>query len=262
MVIENLSKVVLIVEYEGTSYYGFQFQAALPTIQSELEEAIYKLTGERLRIMAASRTDTGVHARGQVVSFRTSSTVPLRAYLQGLNHYLPEDIAVRSAFRVNDLFNVRKNAISREYKYFIHNSNTRSSLTRTLSYWFQANLDINKMNLACQALIGKHDFASFVTCMEDTEKSTLRTIFKAEWQRNGDMLIFTILANSFLPHQVRNTAGAMIEVGRGKISVEDFNEIVEAKKPGLAGPTIPAGGLCLVKVNYPEPFEEIQDENL
>jgi len=260
--IENLSKVVLIVEYEGTRYHGFQFQAGLPTIQSEIEEAIHKLTGERLRIAGASRTDAGVHATGQVISFRIRSSVPLKAYSHGLNHYLPEDIAVRAAYRVNNLFNVRQNAVSREYKYYIHNSPTRSPIRRTLSYWLQGKLDVKKMNRACDSLLGKHDFASFVTALEDKKKSTVRTVFKAEWEKDEDTVVFTILANSFLPHQVRNMVGALIEVGRGKISIEEFYGMIEAKKPGLAGPTVPACGLCLTKVNYPEPIEEIHNENL
>ena len=259
---ESIQKVVLIIEYDGTSYHGFQLQAGLPTIQSEIEEAINKLTGEKLRIIGASRTDAGVHATGQVVSFRTRSPVPLRAYVYGLNHYLPEDIAVRAAYKVKSSFNVRRDAVSREYKYYILNSQARSPLRQKYSYWFDGKLDLENMNRACQSLLGRHDFISFATSVEDREKSTVRDIFRAEVERIEDTVVFTIVANSFLPHQVRNTVGALIQVGWGKTSPDSFKNIIEAKKPGLAGPTAPACGLCLLKVNYPVPFEEIYNEDL
>lgn len=257
-----LTKVALIVEYDGTRYHGFQLQAGLPTIQSEIEEAIHKLTGERLRILGASRTDSGVHATGQVVSFRTRASLPIRAFIHGLNHYLPEDIAVRSAHKVSNSFNVRRDALSREYKYYILNSQTRSPMIDRYSYLFGGKLDIENMNRACQALIGKYDFASFVTKLGGETKSTVRNVYRADAERKEDMIIFSMVANSFLPHQVRNTVGALLQVGWGKMSVDEFRSIVETKKPGLAGPTLPACGLCLVKVNYPKPFEEIHDENL
>lgn len=259
---ENLSRVVLIIEYDGTGYHGFQLQAGLPTIQSEIEEAINKLTGEKLRIIGASRTDAGVHAAGQVVSFRTGSSVPLKAYIYGLNHYLPEDIAVKAAYRASNSFNVRRNAVSREYRYFMLNRPGRSPIRRKYSYWFDGKLDLENMNRACQCLLGKHDFASFATRVGDEKKSTLRDVYRAEVERKEDMVLFTIVASSFLPHQVRNTVGTLIQVGWGKIGIDDFKKIIEAKKPGLAGPTVPACGLCLMKVNYPTPLEEIHDENL
>ena len=110
------------MEYDGTNYYGFQLQAELPTVQGQAEEALWKLTGEKSRVAAASRTDTGVHAEGQVVSFKTRSSLPLTTFVKGLNHYLPRDIAVKDAFRVSDSFNVRRDAVSREYNYYILNS--------------------------------------------------------------------------------------------------------------------------------------------
>ena len=119
------------------------------------------------------------------------------------------------------------------------------------------------MNRACQALIGRHDFASFVSSAETArQKRTVRDVFKAEITRDGDMIFFDIVANSFLPHQVRNTVGSLIKVGQGKMTVEEFYSMVEARTPGLAGPTAPAEGLCLVRVNYPVPLREMQDENL
>ena len=257
--INNLSKIVLIMEYNGTQYYGFQLQANLPTIQGEVEKALWKLTGVRIRVVAASRTDTGVHAIGQVVSFRTKSHLSLSAFINGLNYYLPRDIAVKAAHRVDDSFNVRRDAVSREYNYYILNSLTRSPIRNGFSYLITAHLDIGAMNQACQALIGEHDFTSFATCFRVGTRNTVRYVDRAEVEKDGELVIFNMIANSFLPHQVRNTVGALIRVGRSKMTVDQFCSIVEAKKPGLAGPTALAGGLCLMGVNYPHSFgEEIQ----
>ena len=248
------TNIVLILEYDGIRYHGSQLQANAPTIQGEMEKALQKLTGERTRVKAASRTDAGVHAKGQVISFRTKSALPLKAFIGGLNYYLPRDIAVKEAFGVDDSFDVRRSALSREYKYDILNSPTRSPMRQGFSYLVNGNLDIGAMNQACQALIGKHDFASFVTSTDIGEKSTVRNVHKAGIERDGDMVVLDMVANSFLPHQVRNTVGSLIKVGQGKMTVDEFYGMVEAKRPGLAGPTAPAGGLCLMRVNYPNPF--------
>lgn len=247
--------VALILEYDGLNYHGSQWQANAPTIQGEIEKALKKLTGERTRIKAASRTDAGVHARGQVVSFRTDSTLPLKSFVDGLNHYLPRDIAVKEAHRLNGSFDVRRGAVSREYRYYILNSATRSPMRQGFSCRVDGNLDIKAMNRACQALIGRHDFASFVASAETARsKRTVRNVFKTEITRDGDMIIIDMVADSFLPHQVRNTVGSLIKVGQGKMTVDDFYSMVEARTPGLAGPTAPADGLCLMRVNYPGHF--------
>jgi tRNA pseudouridine38-40 synthase len=245
------TKILLIMEYDGTGYHGFQWQNGLPSIQGEVEKALLKLTGERRRVMAASRTDAGVHARGQVVGFRTGSALPLHNFVNGLNHYLPADIAVKAAYRVGDSFNIRRDALSREYSYYILNSPTRSPMRGAFSYLVGSPLDIEAMNRASQALIGEHDFASFVSSDGASLKSTVRRVLRAEIERDGKLVVFNMVANSFLPHQVRNTVGALIRVGLGKMSVDEFRSLVEAKKPALAGPTAPAQGLCLNRVNYP-----------
>lgn len=127
--------MVLIMEYDGTQYHGFQLQAGSPTIQGEMEEAVWKLTGERARVISASRTDAGVHAKGQVASFRTESQLSPQTFVKGLNYYLPKDIAVKAAYKVKDSFNVMRDAISREYYYYILNSTTRSPLKRDFSIY-------------------------------------------------------------------------------------------------------------------------------
>ena len=252
----TITRVVLIVEYEGTHYHGFQLQAALPTIQWEIEKALRRLTGESIRVMAASRTDAGVHAKGQVVNFRTRSPISPQTFVNGLNHYLPRDIAVKAAYRVDNSFNVRRDAISREYSYSILNSLTRSPVRESFSYRVAGHLNIEAMNQACQALIGEHDFISFGSSMGIGTKSTVRRMYQAEMERDGESVTFNMMASSFLTHQVRNTVGTLIRVGLGRMRIDEFCSIIEMRKPNLVGPAAPPCGLCLMQVNYPKPFEE------
>ncbi len=251
------TKILLVTEYDGSCYHGFQWQDGLPSIQGELEKALTKLTGERRRVMSASRTDAGVHAKGQVVSFRTGSALETDNFVSGLNHYLPADIAVKAAYRIDDSFNVRREAVSREYNYYILNRPNRSPLREGFAYQVAGELDIEAMNQACQTLVGEHDFASFAGRNGATVKSTERRVFRAEVTREGELVVFNIEANSFLLHQVRNTVGALIRVGLGKMTLDEFNSILEARELALAGPTAPACGLCLERVNYPAPFGEL-----
>jgi len=248
-----LSKFILLVEYDGTQYHGFQWQVGLPTIQNELEQAIRRFCGQSSRVMAASRTDAGVHAKGQVVSFWAKSTLSTMTLVRALNYYLPGDIAVKAAYRASDDFNVRRDALSREYNYYILNSNTRSPFSQRFALFVPKMLDVEVMNEACQLIHGEHDFASFASSLDDS-RSTLRNVYEAGTEKKGDFTVFRIVANSFLPHQVRSTVGLLIRVGLGKIGSEGFRDIMEAGSLGLAGPLSPACGLCLEKVNYPEPL--------
>ncbi len=249
-------QILLVIEYNGACYHGFQLQASEPTIQAELEAALLKLTGTKARVIAASRTDTGVHAKGQVTSFRTTSSLPVSTFVSGLNYYLPEDIAVKAAYEVDASFNVRKDAVSREYDYYILESKTRSPLKEQFSYRIPGNLNLDLMNGAGQLLMGRHDFASFASSLNGSPRKTIRDVYRAEVKREGDFTVFNMVANSFLPHQIRNTIGALIRVGLGKMTIEEFRSIIESKKVGLAGPAAPAKGLFLMKINYPVPIEE------
>jgi tRNA pseudouridine38-40 synthase len=248
-----LSKFILLIEYDGTRYYGFQWQVGLPTIQNELEQAIRRFCGQSSRVMAASRTDTGVHAKGQVVSFWARSTLDTMTLVRALNYYLPEDIAAKAAYRAADDFNVRRDALSREYRYSILTSNTRSPFSGRFALFMPRMLNTQVMNEACQLIQGEHDFASFASSL-DGNKRTLRNVYEAGIEKEGDFAVFRIVANSFLPHQVRSTVGLLVRLGLGKVSIEEFRDIMEAKRVGLAGPLSPACGLCLKKVNYPKPL--------
>jgi len=268
----GFNKFVLLIDYDGTQYHGFQWQANLPTIQNELEQAIKKFCGGSSRVMAASRTDAGVHAKGQVVSFWGKSTLDTATIVKALNHYLPRDIVVKAAYKADDDFNIRRDALSREYRYYILNDDTRSPFSQSFALFMPRMLDIEAMNEACQLIQGKHDFISFASSLllrakrTNLMKGTRRNVYEAKvgvltspflsGERNkGRVIVFRVVANSFLPHQVRNTVGLLIRLGLGKIAIGDFRDIMEAQSLGLAGPTVPACGLCLVKVNYPKPLE-------
>jgi tRNA pseudouridine38-40 synthase len=260
--VKNTTRIVLLLEYDGSRYHGFQLQKELSTIQGEIEKALKKLTGDNIRVISASRTDSSVHAFGQVVSFKTGSLLTKRAFVGGLNYHLPSDIVIRSAYRTDQSFKVRDQAVSREYEYYILNKPTRSPLRDRYSYQISSELDIEVMNIAAKILIGEHDFASFASNLGIELKSTQRRVYKSEFIRKGEMVIYNIIANSFLPHQVRNTIGTLIKIGLGRMTVNEFINVMEARKIGLAGPVAPAKGLFLMKVNYKMELEEYDIENL
>ena len=247
------ARYVLVIEYDGTRYHGFQWQLGLPTVQEELEQAIRRLCEQSSRVMAASRTDAGVHARGQVVSFWAKSKLDTKRLVKALNYHLPKDVAVKIAYETNGDFNVRRDALSREYRYYILNNDTRSPLSQRFASFMPKTLDIEAMNEACCVIQGEHDFISFASSLDDV-KNTVRNIYEAQINRRGDFVVFRIVANSFLRHQIRNTMGLLIRLGRSKIGIGDFYNIMAARSLGLAGPSSPACGLCLMKVNYPQPL--------
>jgi tRNA pseudouridine38-40 synthase len=256
-----VTRLLLVVEYEGTQYRGFQLQAKVPTVQGELETALRRLTGEDIRVKAACRTDTGVHAKGQVVSFRTRSTFPIQAFVGGLNYYLPEDIAVTTAHRVNDHFDVR-HAAARQYSYFISNTRVRSPLKRRFSYLVTPPLDVEAMDATCRELLGEHDFRSFATSLGSDIRNTVRRVHQVKAVKKKSTVSLDITANSFLPHQVRNTVGALVRVGLGKMGKQEFQERMEARIPGLMGPTAPPHGLFLMRVSYDKSHTEPKDDSL
>jgi tRNA pseudouridine38-40 synthase len=218
------------------------------------------LTGEKRRVQSASRTDAGVHARGQVVCFRTTTKLDPPVIVRALNHYLPDDVAVKEAYRVKPDFNVRGDAVSREYEYRILNSRVRSPLNENFVYQVAGKLNMRNMNEVSQILKGKHDFASFASAL-GAVKSTIRTVHEAKFIRKSNMVIFKIIANSFLPHQVRNIVGLLVRVGLGFVKSDEFRRIMDARKTGSAGPAAPPCGLYLVKVNYPFDLE-LEYENV
>jgi tRNA pseudouridine38-40 synthase len=249
------TRLALVIEYDGGRYAGSQWQPAIPTIQSEIEKALALLTGESIRITLAGRTDAGVHARGQVVAFDTGSALSERAFVSGMNHYLPADIAVKTARQVEIGFDPRHHASMREYEYLILNTATRSPLWNGRAYRVAGDLNIDAMNQACQTILGEHDFASFASTVECDGCTTVRHMYQASVRRDGKMVIVRMVASAFLLHQVRNTVGALLRIGQGKMTLQVFQGIINACEFGLAGPTAPSYGLYLNSVYY-DNFEE------
>jgi tRNA pseudouridine38-40 synthase len=245
------------MEYDGTRYHGSQYQSNAVSIQGETESALQKLTREEIRVSMASRTDAGVHAKGQVVSFKSKASFPPKTWVEAMNHYLPKDISIRAAYEVDGGFDVRRHALCREYRYHILNRRTPSPLWRHFSESVPQPLDVEAMNTACAVLVGERDFAPFAPATYT--RSTRRQAFSAEVGRTGDLVTFDIRANSFLPHQVRNTVGGLVKVGLHKMTAETFREMASSGKAGTIGPTAPARGLCLMNIKYPDfpPSEEI-----
>lgn len=245
------------MEYDGTRYHGSQYQSNAVSIQGETESALQKLTGEEIRVSMASRTDAGVHAKGQVVSFKSKASFPPKTWVEAMNHYLPKDISIGAAYEVDGGFDVRRHALCREYRYHILNRRTPSPLWRYFSEFVPQPLDVEAMNAACSVLVGERDFAPFAPATYT--RSTRRQAFSAEVGRTGDVVTFDIRASSFLPHQVRNTVGGLVKVGLHKMTAETFREMASSGKAGTIGPTAPARGLCLMNIKYPDfpPSEEI-----
>ena len=239
-----------MVEYEGGKYGGFQYQVNSPSIQEELERAVAKLTGEAVRVSAAGRTDAGVHARGQVVAFDTRLSHAPVTFVEALNFHLPDDISVRSGYRVHEEFDPRRHALSRIYTYTILNSQTRSPLMRRTSHLVREPLDAGTMHEGAQLFVGRHDFGHFAGAPVDPTKSTVRDTFRSSVCRSGEVLTFEVKGSSFLRHQVRRMAGALLELGRNRISLDDLRLMIESKADGIVAHTLPPHGLCLMNVRY------------
>jgi tRNA pseudouridine38-40 synthase len=257
---DAVRRLALVVEYDGARYHGFQLQRTAPTVQAELEKAIERLTGEVTRIKAASRTDAGGHARGQVVAFDTRASHDTQTWAKALNALLPDDVAVRGVYQAPAGFDPRRRASSRVYRYTIVNAPTPSPLLRRTAHWIRTPLDAERMALAARTLVGVHDVAAFTVQVART-KSTVRRMYRWEVWREGDLVIMEAEANAFLMQQVRRTAGALTLVGMNKMTLEEFGDLVEGRAAGPAGPLLPARGLCLERVVYPDfpPRLELND---
>jgi len=248
-----LQKVATLIEYDGTSFAGYQLQSYGRTVQGELESAIVSLSGSSVRVHGASRTDAGVHAFGQVASFWIKDELPIGVIVRGLNHYLPVDIAIKGACVIDEDFDVRRRAVSRCYRYAIAYSATRAPLRERFGLLMKEALDVSNMRLVARLIQGVHDFASFAGSPESTD-STVRLVHEARVVETNDTIEILISANSFLRHQVRNTVGQMIRVGLGRCSVEEFADLVTHPRQGRAGPAAPARGLCLMQIRYQTPL--------
>ncbi len=239
------------LEYDGAGFAGWQVQAAGErTVQGEFEAAIERVTGQSLRVVAAGRTDAGVHALGQVASARIETPLAADALRRALNQALPQDLAVVGAQRVGDDFHARYSALGKLYRYRVWNAATRSPLRAARSHWVARELDDAAMARAATAFLGRHDFAALQAAGSQVE-STLRTLKRLDVERESPAeLVFWAEADGFLRHMVRNLVGTLLEVGAGRRSAGSVTELLACGDRRRAGPTVPAAGLALVRVFY------------
>jgi len=245
-----MRNIKLLIEYDGTNYRGWQVQPDGPTIQGMLEEKLSRLTSERIHVIGSGRTDSGVHALGQVTHFRTQSQMDIRTIQRALNSLLPPDIVIREVEEVDEGFHARKQSKSKVYEYRILNRNLRSAFHRGYVWHIPQKLNLEEMKKATQSLIGEHDFSAFRTVGSPT-RTTVRRVIRGEWKRGRDGLIrFEIEANGFLKQMVRSIIGTLVEIGRGKRKASDLRKVLNSKDRKEAGPTAPAQGLFLKEVKY------------
>jgi len=238
------------VAYDGTRYQGFQIQRTGPTIQGELEAALQRITGAAVRVIGAGRTDAGVHALGQVVACTVRKSWPLADLQRALNAVLPADVAVLEVVQAPPGFHPRFGASSRTYRYRIWNAPVRSPMDRLYSLHVTRPLDLAAMNAACEALVGEHDFATFGSPV-DQSLNTVRHVYRAAWDREGQRVWFDIEANAFLRRMVRGLVGTLLLVGWGRMAPPEVAERLVVKVRSQSGPSAPAHGLWLMKVTYP-----------
>jgi tRNA pseudouridine38-40 synthase len=241
--------VKLVLEYDGTRYAGWQRQPDRPTVQEAVETAIRLLTQETVSVIGAGRTDAGVHARGQVASFRiTKAWTPLE-WTKGMNARLPDDIAVRAASIMPETFHARYSATGKLYQYRILNRPDRPALDRAFVWHVPKPLDVEAMRRAAIDLVGTHDFSSFEGTLTDNEDPVCRLQELVVDPRNDDVRV-DAYADRFLRHMVRNIVGTLVEMGLGRRSADEMVAILHAKDRTKAGRTAPPHGLCLVRVDY------------
>jgi len=242
--------VKLIIEYDGTNYCGWQLQPNGISIQDVVEQALSRLLGSPVRLYSSGRTDAGVHARGMVALFHTHRTLPLRAYVHGLNTFLPPDIAIQHAEVAPEGFNPRSDAVGKQYRYTIYNAPCRSPLLRNHTWHIREPLDLAAMREAALSFVGEHDFTAF-RASGCAANSSVRTITALEISDQGEGIVtIDVFGNGFLRNMVRIMAGTLAEIGQRRLPVTVVPELLAHGDRSMAGVTAPAQGLCLMKVFY------------
>lgn len=250
----RVRNIRLFIAYDGTHYLGFQVQPKGPTIQGLLQEVLTQVLGHKVKIRSAGRTDAGVHALYQVAHFLTTSDKPLEVIFRALNGLLPKDISVWQVEEVDFKFHPQRDALKKTYQYNIYNYPVRNPFLRLYSWWVKEELNVEAMRACLPEIVGRRDFASFRKSGTDI-KTTVRRIFEAKLffsETTKHLLVFEITGEGFLRYMVRNIVGALVEVGKGKLTIEDFKAILEAKDRRLAPPPAPPQGLILKHIEYKE----------
>lgn len=243
----------LVVSYDGTAYQGWQWQKTGVGVQQKLEEALARLFPSAPRVHASSRTDTGVHALGMVVHFdlpRGESRLPARKLPLALNAWLPEDIRVRTAVRCRSPFHARFDATGKQYRYFVWNHPAHNPLLRRHAWHVPRRLDLSRVRQAARLLVGSHDFAAFTTNPGYERGSTCRRVRRLDLRRSGPLLTFVIEGDGFLYRMCRGLVGTLVQVGLGRFTPEDVQQMLAARDRRLGGMSAPPHGLVLWKVSY------------
>ena len=251
----------LTISYDGTDFHGWQIQApGKPTIQGEIVSVLRQITQESTLLHGAGRTDAGVHASGQVASFRTQSALSAQEFQRALNALLPETIRIVGAEEVGPDFHARWSALGKTYRYRLYRGKVVPPMVSRYVLHYPFPLDEDAMRKAASRFVGPHDFASFAASTgsedDDKERSTVREIYSSELTRSedGEELVYTVRGRSFLRYMVRKMVGTLLDVGRGKLTPEDINRLYELRDRSKSGPTVPPQGLCMVSVDHEEAF--------
>jgi tRNA pseudouridine38-40 synthase len=244
-----MRNILLKIEYEGTDYSGWQSQKNARSIQDTIQAALERITGRKARLISCGRTDAGVHALNHIANFKTESKIPLFKLQRALNSVLPKDIVIKEAKEVPERFHSRFDARSKTYRYTTITGGAPSAIERNLTSYIPYKLNLALMKKESKALLGKHDFKSFQAA-DRIERSSVRTIKRLDIRRKGGRIIMDVEADGFLYNMVRNIAGTLIDIGRGRLAAGSMARILKAKDRKAAGETAPAKGLCLIEVKY------------
>jgi tRNA pseudouridine38-40 synthase len=250
----------LTIAYDGTDFHGWQMQSGKPTIQGELVSILRRLTQENIAIHGSGRTDAGVHALGQVASFRTQSPLSPAEFQRALNALLPPTIRILAAEETGPDFNARWSARAKTYRYRLYRGKVVPPTIWRYVLHYPFPLDEDRMRDAAARFVGSHDFAAFAASTgsedADRERSTMREVYSSELVRSPDQeeLIFTVRGRSFLRYMVRKMVGTLLDVGRGRLTPDDINKLYELRDRSKSGPTVPPQGLCMVSVEHEEAF--------
>ncbi|WP_035799106.1 tRNA pseudouridine(38-40) synthase TruA [Butyrivibrio sp. NC3005] len=247
-----MRRIMLTVAYDGTNYNGFAYQVGIKSVEGILNNAIYGLTGEKVAVIGASRTDAGVHAYGNIAVFDTESKIPDTKFTPALNRLLPDDIKIMNSREVNVAFHPRHCSSKKTYEYRIWNGDIIPPTNRFYYYPCSYKLDVQKMEEAAQYLVGEHDFTSFCN-VESQALTKIRTIYEIEVIRENNTVTIKVVGGGFLYNMVRIIAGTLLLVGRGKKTPEEVREMLEACDRKKAGPTAPPQGLFLIGYDFLEP---------
>ena len=244
-----MRRIVLKLDYIGSNYCGWQRQIGVDSVQSKVEQALLRLTGETITVTASGRTDAGVHALGQVVHFDTVSNIPVKNFVTGLNHFLPSDIRVLTAKKLSQKFHARFSAKEKTYCYVMYESEVDKSVYYNRAVRIKGKLDVKKMNDAGKAFLGEHDFTSYMSTGADTV-GAVRTVKDLRVVRHGGFVKIYVTANGFLYNMVRLIAGTLVRAGKGELTASDVSALIDKKSKDAVREVMPACGLYLMQVKY------------